>query len=67
MRICDDCDEVLADEDPVEISEEILDLIAEAALTSPKAARAYNLLLDVLPGEMPLAQRQWLISIRSAA
>lgn len=45
--------------------EEVTDLIAEAARTSPHAARAYNLIYEQNRGLMqPLAQRQALIAGR---
>lgn len=46
---------------------EILDLIARAALNSPDAAKAYQLLRDTWPDEVPtLASRQFLVSARAA-
>lgn len=46
-------------------SDEVLDLIAEAARVSPHAARAYELLRDIHPEAVsPLSSRQFLIEGR---
>lgn len=47
-----------------EVSDEVIDLIAEAARTSPHAARAYELLRDDDCGLPPLSIRQRLIANR---
>ncbi|MFN3549259.1 MAG: hypothetical protein ACK4U0_17365 [Mesorhizobium sp.] len=46
--------------------EEFLDLIAEAARTSPHAAKAYQLIVDEHPATLPLAKRQRLIDARQS-
>lgn len=64
MIYCPDCGEEILDiEDFTDIPDEILDLIAEAARTSPHARRAYEL-LNRSTDTMPLANRQRMIEGR---
>jgi hypothetical protein len=55
------------DPDDVEVASgaEVFDLIAVAALTSPHAAQAYQLLRDINPAILPLEARQRLIAART--
>lgn len=65
MTICPTCDEVFDPDDVDVISgEEVFDLIAHAALVSPHARRAYELLREMNPGILPLDRRQILIGDR---
>ena len=50
----------------VSLRDEVLDLIAEAARTSPHAARAYRLIRADRPQILPLEGRQDLIKHRMA-
>jgi hypothetical protein len=67
---CPHCSEVLPDVDPDEVEvvsgDEVFDLIAEAARTSPHAARAYRLIRQANPAILPLERRQELIKHRMA-
>ena len=47
-----------------QVTEEVLDLVAEAARTSPHAAKAYKLMQCDPQRDMSLAQRQQLIAGR---
>ncbi|GLS29924.1 hypothetical protein SAMN04488498_110192 [Mesorhizobium albiziae] len=65
MAICPHCNEVPDPDDIVAVDgDEVFDLIAEAALTSPPAARAYKLLRDANPAILPLEARQRVIKAR---
>lgn len=48
----------------IQSSNEFLDLVAEAALTSPSAAQAYALLCKTNPGILSLEARQRLVANR---
>lgn len=50
----------------VSLRDEVLDLIAEAARTSPHAARAYHLIRADRPDLLPLEWRQEIIKHRMA-
>ncbi len=68
MKACPSCGEILPEPDPDDVDvisgDEVFDLIAEAARTSPQAARAYHLIHQANPAIMELGQRQRLIEDR---
>lgn len=70
MPICPNCSEFIEPDDADDIvavdGGEVFDLIAEAAITSHHARRAYGLMRDANPAIMPLEARMRLIATRKS-